>query len=253
MRRDTASGTPIPTVWKSLTKATAVFRRGSLVLVGAGSGTGKSAFMLTKAIKSGAKTVYHTADSRFSTQTARAASIVTGKPVAETLKAVEQGYYFDKELACISQIRFDDDAGPSPEYVAENADLYAYLHGEYPELIIVDNLMDVVSDDGEEGSNNTDKRILQYFKELASDTNACVVVLQHLLGDYDDGTKPPPLSALINKNSKSPAMVLTLYRSDVDRLGVCIVKNRDGEANASGSLRVDLAMDLSFMSIKDLD
>lgn len=255
MRRDKSSGVPIRTVWKTLANATAAFRRGGVVLIGAGSGTGKSAFALTLAIKSGAKTVYFSADSGPGTQLSRAASMLTGTPATETLRAVEQGKFFENDLLEIRRIRWDFDAGPSLDDIEQSLEAYGYLHGEYPELVVVDNLLNVVSDDAGEGGHKVGENILLFLDELARKTGACFVVLHHLVGEYDDGNKPAPMSALRDKVSKIPYMILTLFRSEDpmggERLGVAIVKNRGGKANAAGNYVVELDLDLSVMRIAD--
>lgn len=254
MRKDRSSGRPLKTVWKSLTNAGAIFRRGQLVLIGAGSGTGKSAFALTHAIGSKASAIYFSADSGPGTQLSRAVCMLTGKPLFDVQRAIEKGHFFDEELGEIKRIRWDFDAGPDLDSIEQAVDAYAFLHGEYPEMIVVDNLLNVVTDDDGE-SYKTGENILLFLLELARKTGACVKVLHHLTGEYDDGDKPAPMSALRGKVSKIPEMILTLFREEdpmgQEMLGVAIVKNRSGRANASGSLVVSLPMDLSKMEIRD--
>lgn len=254
MRRDRSSGRPLKTVWKALTNAGAICRQGQLILVGAGSGTGKSAFALTVAIGSQAKAIYFSADSGPGTQLSRAVSMLTGKPLYEVQRDVERGQYFDDVLGEIKRIRWDFDAGPSLDDIENGVEAYGFLHGEYPELIVVDNLLNVVTD--EEGeSYKTGENILLFLVELARKTGACVIVLHHLVGDYDDGNKPAPMSSLRGKVSKIPEMILTLFREEdpmgKGQLGVAIVKNRGGPANAAGNLVIRLDADLSKMEIKD--
>lgn len=244
-------------MWKTLTNATVVFRRGQLVLIGAGPGVGKSAFSLILAIKSGALGLYFSADSGPGTQLSRAASVELDIQTDEALDKIENGYYFDQELAHLKRIRWDYDAGPTLDSIEESVEAYAYLHGDYPELIVVDNLMDVVADSTGDDTSGTFsmQAILQFLKEVARTTGATVVVLHHLTGEYEDGNTPPPLSALRGKVSKVPEIVLNLYRTDSvmgnEAMGVVIAKNRGGKANAAGKITVELEMDLSKMVIKD--
>lgn len=254
MRKNRSSGRPLRTVWRSLTNATAQFRLGTLALIGAGSGTGKSAFALTLAIQSGAKTIYFSADSGPGVQLSRSIAILTGIDMNQVQTAIEKGNYYEAELEKIRRIRWDFDAGPTLDDIEQSVDAYAYLHGEYPELVIVDNLLNVVTeDDGE--SYKTQENILLFLDELARKSGALVLVLAHLVGDYDDGDKPAPMSSLRGKVSKIPAMILTLFRDGDplagERLGVAIVKNRAGQANAAANMVVALEMDLSRMLIED--
>jgi hypothetical protein len=213
MRKDKSSGRPLKTVWKSLTNAGAIFRQGQLVLIGAGSGTGKSAFALTLAIGSQAKAIYFSADSGPGTQLSRAVSMLTEKPLYEVQKDIERGNYYDDVLGEIKRVRWDFNAGPSQDDIEDAVDAYAFLHGEYPEIIVVDNLLNVVTDDDGE-SYKTGENILLFLLELARKTGACVIVLHHLVGEYDDGNKPAPMSALRGKVSKIPEMILTLFREE---------------------------------------
>ena len=58
-----SAGEPLPTVFKALEERGTRFLRGQFVLVAAGAGTGKSAFVLTQALKSKVPTLYFSADS----------------------------------------------------------------------------------------------------------------------------------------------------------------------------------------------
>lgn len=259
LAKDKAGGMPLGEVWETLSASTVVFRRGQLVLVGSGPGVGKSAFALTLAVQSGSKSIYFSADSGPGTQLSRTAAIKLGKETEEITKEIEQGNLFETELVELKRIRWDFDAGPTLDSINESVDAYAYLHGEYPELIIVDNLMDVVADVNGDDSSGTFsmQAILQFLKELARNTGAMVMVLHHLVGEFENGDTPPPLGALRGKVSKVPEQVLNLYRIESvmgpEALGVVIAKNRGGKANAAGKMHVELAMDLSRMVIKDHD
>jgi hypothetical protein len=108
-----------------------------------------------------------------------------------------------------------------------------------------------------EGQRSTVAAVMAYLKTLAHPPNACVVMLHHLTGEYDDGNKPAPLSALIDKVSKLPEQVLTLHRAGLHmgtptQMGVSIVKNRDGSSDASGQLIVYLDYAPDYARLEDL-
>ncbi|WP_245627892.1 DnaB-like helicase C-terminal domain-containing protein [Actinomadura oligospora] len=252
MRSNRSSGQPLPTVWRTLTDATAVFRRPQLVLIASAPGVGKSALALNLAIKSGASCIYFSADSGPGTQLVRSVSILTGRATGEVQRAMERGYAFEKELEPISRIWWEFDAGPSLDLIDKCVTAHGYL-GAYPDICVIDNLMNV--DPGEEGSEaKAHKDILLFGLELARKRNMCVIVLAHLVGEYEDGVTPPPLSALMNKIGKIPELILCPYREETpygEAMGISIPKNRDGIANAAGTYTVSLKMDLNRMAIED--
>ena len=255
IRHDKSSGEPLPDVWKSLTAATAVFRRGQIVVIGGAPGTGKSAFALTLLIKSGCRSIYFSADSGPGTQLVRSVSILTGREVSEVQEAMDKGAAFDDYLKPVSRIWWEFDAGPTLESIEESVRAYSYL-GAYPEIICIDNLLNVDLGESTAQEYQNVENVLLFCQELARTTGACVIVLAHLTGEFEDGTKPPPLGALRGKGGKIPEMVLNIYREEspmgVD-LGVAIVKNRGGTASAACGHTVSLKLDLSRMLIEDMN
>jgi hypothetical protein len=254
--RERSAGQPLETNWPKLKAASVEFRRGQLIIIASGPGVGKSIFALTLAIWSRVNGIYQSADSGSSTQYARAVSVLTNELVAQVQAKMDRGSTaeYDAVLEQIHGLRFDFNAGPTLNDLEDAIYAFGHLHYRYPELLIVDNLSNVVDESGTEGFQGLEN-ILAYLHELARKTNTCVVVLHHLTGFYEDGNTPPPLSALRGKVSKLPELILNLYREDDgfggENLGIAIVKNRGGQANAAGNLTVSLALDLSRMSITD--
>lgn len=247
-------GEPLPIVWGSLRAAEAVFRKPQLVLVASAPGGGKSAMALNLAVKSQVPTVYFSADSGPGTQIPRTVSIVTGQETQAVREAIENGASVTPILReRAPNLWWEFSASPALDTIEETITAYGYL-GRYPDLTIVDNLVDL-DHDGAESEWKAFENSLLFLKELARERNMCIVVLAHLTGEYEDGVTIPPLSGLRGKVSKIPEMILTLYREENplgdESLGVAIVKNRDGRANASGLHTVSLQLDLARMAIED--
>lgn len=242
-----SAGEPIPTVFKSLAAWDFHFRRGQLVLVAAGPGVGKSVLSQNLAMRAGCPALYFSADSDAFTIYKRGAAIVTGhraKDVERDYKAGNSVFY-DNALNALKHVRFDFTAQPGVDDLEDNMNAFALTYGEYPHLVVVDNLINVDPEELAEGSRSSVAAVMAYLKTLAHETNACVVMLHHLTGEYDDGNKIAPMSALIDKVSKLPEQILTLHRAGImagspSQLGVSIVKNRDGQSDASGQLVVYL-------------
>ena len=254
IRQDSSSGAPLKTVWKTLVDATAVFRRGQLVLIGAAPGVGKSAFALNLIVRSSVSAIYFSADSGPGTQLIRTVSLLTGRTVGDVQEAVSRGVTFEDITSTTARIWWEFNAGPTLDDIEESLLAHAYL-GAYPEVVVIDNLTNVDTGDDAGSEHKAMEDILLFALELARNTGACVIVLSHLTGEYEDGTTVPPLSALKGKVGKIPEMVLNLYREENpvggEDLGVAIVKNRNGIASAAGRYTVSLKMDLSRMRIED--
>nr|SBO90598.1 Phage protein [Nonomuraea gerenzanensis] len=213
----------------------------------------------TLLLKSGARGMYFSADSDESEQYSRAVSILTGTPLAEVLEAMEKGETADYDKLLnerLDMVRMDFNAAPTLDDIDNNVRAYAYLYGRWPEVIVVDNLRDVVYDEVAE-THVAQENVLGWLKDLARQTQACVIVLHHVTGEWEDGTRPIPLSGLRGKVGKIPQMCLTLFTEEDEfggqGLGIAIVKNRGGRASSAAKFTVVLDCDLSTMTIQDQD
>jgi hypothetical protein len=141
------------------------------------------------------------------------------------------------------------DSTPDGHDIQNELDAYAMVTGDYPALIVVDNLMDIQTGGFEERQGQD--AVLSFLKQLATRTSAAVVVLCHVVAtgwevdgsgkrqqvDYASGKVPIPLSGLMNKIDKRPRLILTIYEMDENGLGVCVVKNNNGRRDAEGKLQ----------------
>ncbi|SDH17737.1 AAA domain-containing protein [Sinosporangium album] len=216
----------------------------------AAPGVGKSVFALTLAIWAGVPTLYISADSDAATQYARAASMITGHPVAMVQAAIERNEveHYDAAVDGARHIKFVFDSSPSIDDLNRQMLAYGWVYGQWPQLIIVDNASNIYSE--QEGFAGLEE-VMDWLHQLARKTSSCVVALHHVTGDYETGDIPVPLSGLRGKISKLPALVLTANRVFGEpRLNVAVVKNRSGLAAANGSFGTRLGMDLSRMWIE---
>ena len=242
-------GDPLPPVWEQFVNEGIEFRRGSLHLVAAGPGVGKSVFALLLALRTGVPTLYVSADTDAFTTSTRLASAITHQPlriVQDEFAAGMKDKYYPVLAQTRTSIGWVFNKQPTIEDLYEEAEAFAHLHGEYPHLLVVDNLMNIFS---EEDDNTSLRHNSEMLMLLADHTQAAVLVLAHLTGEYDSGDVPPPLSALAGKVSKLPAVILTMFRAQSGDLGICIVKNRFGNAAANGRLRAYLRMNLEKMHL----
>lgn len=252
-----SAGEPLPTVFQSLAGQTVHIRRAQVTLIAAGPGVGKSVMAMTLAAKAGVPAYYFSADTDSFTMRNRVAAMVTGHSLGDVEDAYKErkGGYYDVALnAHAGHIRWHFERHLTLDAIDAEVNAFAMVYGEYPHLIVVDNLKNVYDDsDGEPISK---EEILDWLHQLSGQTNAAVVVLHHLVGQFDSGMEPPPLDALLEKVSKTPELVLCLYRAGRDAmdplLGVCVDKNRTGKADPSGGMVIYLDYDAPHMRLTSI-
>lgn len=219
-------------------------------MLASGPGGGKSAVALTIAYRSRVPTLIIAPDSDAYTSFTRLGAMISGDTTSQVEAAIREGRA-EKYESLVAEtndyIRWDFGGDPGIEDVVESVEAFGHLYGEYPHLLIVDNLGDIYSDNDNE--NTGLKHNLHLLKQLAGESNAATIALHHLTGEYESGDIPPPLSALIGKVSKPSSLVITLFRARYGDVGCCIVKNRFGEADPRGNSRVYLDADLERMRI----
>lgn len=251
------AGDPIPTVFTQLGEEGIHFRRGQFTLISAAPGVGKSLFSLRLALSANVPTFYVSADTDAATTYMRAASMLTGETTYEVERKIEarNTREIDIRMGMLKHLRFSFESPIFLNDFEEDMHMYGHVYGRWPELVVVDNIRNMEGDDGD--AANQDARSCDYLHDFAHKTGASVVGLHHVVGAYDDGTTPVPQSGLINKISKVPEMILTLYRSeDVGTTGhgalfVCPVKNRTGKADPSGNWSIPLRYEPARMSLND--
>lgn len=249
-----SAGEPLPTVFKSLESAGIQFKRGQYVLIAAGAGTGKSAFTLTQALKSGVPTLYFSADSDSYTQSVRSLAIMAGVSVEAANKAVLSDSLGSMADALLNiPIRFNYDASPSLDTIETCVEAYEEVYGEYPALIVIDNITNVrIGGEGDDDPFSGLEGLNDYLHTMARETGACVVGLHHVTGPYNDAEKPIPLSGVKGQISRVPELILTLFRPGPNRIGVSAVKNRGGKSDPSGNDFVELEFTGDMMRIRDV-
>ena len=256
-RGSNTNATPLPDVWKDLAKKQIKFRRGQVCMVAAAPNAGKSMFALIYAVKAKVPTLFFSADTDIATVMMRAASHLSGHSQL-LVEANLNGnrHYYDKHLENMSNIQFVFDSSPSLDDVELEIKAYVELFGVPPELIVVDNLMNVVAESDNEWAGL--RAIMVDFHDMARKTEACVMVLHHVSeqSEYGKDNKPPHRRAIHGKVSQLPALILTLnynHGPHNSELQVAVVKNRFGPHTADGSDYVSLFVNYGVCQISDAD
>ena len=254
-RGSTTNATPLPDVWKDLATKQIKFRRGQVCMIAAAPNAGKSMFALIYAVKAKVPTLFFSADTDIATVMMRAASHLSGHSqllVESNLNS--NRHYYNKHLENMSNIQFVFDSSPSLDDIELEIKAYVELFGIPPELIVVDNLMNVAAETDNEWAGL--RAIMVEFHDMARKTEACVMVLHHVSeqSEYGKTNFPPHRRAIHGKVSQLPALILTLGFDPLDAtLKVAPVKNRFGPHSADGSDFATLFVNYGVCQISDAD
>lgn len=255
-------GQALPDVFPTLAKMGAKLRRGQLSLWAGGPGTGKSAlasFIAANAgygdfNETGVPTLYFSADTDKRTLGNRITASVTKMTVDECEDLLLAGNKSTLKMLndYTSHIWFNWNNGPNLDNIEDEIEAFAHVNGDWPHLIIIDNLKNVwIDTSGEGGEHIRYDRVLDYLHELAGLTNAHIMVLHHVTGFYENGDEPIPLSGILGKVSKPFRLIITLHRPNPEQIGLSIVKNSTGKMDPRGSLICYLGLDLSRQQFLD--
>jgi predicted ATP-dependent serine protease len=248
--RPDIGGEPIPHVFRTFENNQVVLRRAEVSMIAGTPGAGKSTLALALALRANLPTLYLSADTNAHTMAMRLYSMITGVSQSEAEKVISQDPIGARNrLALTSHIYWSFDSNPSLGDIDNEVTAIEELLGESPALIVIDNLMDITMDGGEEFSNM--RNALRELKFLARDTNAAILVLHHTKESYS-GTPCQPRSSLQGMVAQLPALILTVGQQD-GLLGVASVKNRYGKADPSGNSPLWLQFNPEYMFIADLE
>ena len=254
-RGSNTNATPLPDVWKALAAKQIKFRRGQVCMVAAAPNAGKSMFALIYAVKAKVPTLFFSADTDTATVMMRAASHLSGhSQLLVEANLNSNRHYYDKYLSDMENIQFVFDSSPSLDDIELEVKAYVELYGIPPELIVIDNLMNVVAESDNEWAGL--RAIMVEFHDMARKTEACVMVLHHVSeqSEYGKTTEPPARRAIHGKVSQLPALILTLGFDPLNSiLKVAVVKNRFGPHMADGSDGVGLFVNYGVCQISDSD
>jgi hypothetical protein len=222
-------------------------------MVAAAPNAGKSMFALIYAIKAGVPTLFFSADTDTTTVMMRAAAHSSGHNQTTVEQALSaDSHYYDKHFDKLKHIKWVFDSSPSLDDIELEIRSYVELYGEAPELIIIDNLMNVAAETDNEWAGL--RAIMMELHDMARKTEACVLVLHHVSeqSEYGSPTKPPARRAIHGKVSQLPALILTLgYDPYNAELNIAAVKNRFGPHTADASDYAILNVNYGSCQISD--
>lgn len=210
-------------------------------------GAGKTFLALLWALKLDIPTLFFSLDTDPGTMAVRTAAIKTGRNQDEIEKAMAGGEDFSEVIAGNVHYSFLPDA----DLDAVDLEIRAYteMFGAGPELVIIDNLLNVSAD--AESEWNGMRSLMKSFHALCRVTGAAVWVLHHA----SEGTKPfecPPRGAIQGKLAQLPELIISVGQRPTQagvELGVACVKNRRGKADPTGESSIWFRTDLARMQL----
>lgn len=230
-------GVFLPTIFRALEQAKIRARAGTATFVAGPPGAMKTGLVLYWVLRLNKPTLYFSADAEDFEVVERAAAAVSGDSVEKVRQNPAQ---YAEALATVGNVRFVYEDSPTYRDVELEVAAFAEVFGVFPEVIVIDNLMNVVGEQENEWSSMRDTA--RVIHRLTRITRAALFVLHHMADDRIDPTTPASRSKLQGKVGQLPKAILSLALAG-DELRVAAVKNRWGPGDASGQNYVTLYVD----------
>lgn len=256
MRQQAHHAPVVPGMYPSLAARQVAIRRGEVSMIAGAPGAGKSTLALDIATRSGVPTLYCSADTHAHTVSLRLLANLSGREQAAIEPHMNNPQYeqwVKTTLAPSSHIRWCFESAPTIQRIEQEIDAFHELYGDTPDMVVVDNLTDVISDGQDEWGGM--RTLLKDMKFLARFHDTAFLVLHHTSEGWNmqAGTPhTPPRQALQGKVAQTPALVLTVSNHDPGWLYVCPVKSRYGQADPTGFSPVIFQYQPECMRVLDL-
>jgi hypothetical protein len=238
-------GAFLPPVFLALEQAKIRLRSGTATFVAGPPGAMKTGLVLYWVLRLNKPTLFFSADCEPFEIVERSAAAMTGDTMEKVRVNPEAYGEILRENA--GNVRFVYEDSPSYEDVEMEVAAYVEVYGAFPEIIVIDNLMNLVGEaEGEWAAHRDHARVIHKLTRI---TKAALVVLAHMSDDRADPTTPAPRSKLMGKIGALPKVILSLALRETSpgvwTLLVGPVKSRWGPADASGQTYATLFVDPS--------
>jgi hypothetical protein len=229
--------------WKSLAQLEPL--RGSLCVVLAEPGGGKSAFALNWAARLLAPSAVLSLDTDLTTQAVRTAAILGQTPMDVVKQNPVAWSNFLKQRAAHVRM-YDVNVNARETLQLVNAETEFW--GEPPVITVIDNVSNLVREGGYEEYRN----LFVSLHRVARMGNTFVLALHHVTRGHVGRHVPLTLASGQYSGEQEAELVLGLWSKHPDYMNVSVLKNRLGQADASGRLYSSLRFDRPLMSIRDM-
>lgn len=241
----------LPDLFNVLASNGVRFRRGQVTMVAGQPNSGKSLLALFYAVKAKVPTLYISADTDAYTTAIRAAACITG----HTIQSVEDSFtsgagydFYTSELSSLENVQFSFDPSPTLDDIDLTVRAYGEAFGEYPHLIIVDNLMNIAALHDNEWTGMRD--IAKAMHHMSRDTGAAIFLLHHTSEADGRPDLPPSRKSIQGKVSQLPEMIITVaIDHSSGEFRIACVKNRFAKHSPTGDDYTVLYADASRMTL----
>lgn len=209
-------------------------RQGQIIMVAGRSGSQKSGFAMWLAKEWDLPTLYFSGDMSAFTASSRLASSITSKTTEDIERAMAKGGPERNEILAAlagSKMQFAFGSPITWRSIDEELDAFVELHNAYPQVIILDNLMDF--EGGAESDYTAQMAVMASVTEMARDTGATVLIMHHASDKSwdakNDPFSPPSRQEVKGGLSEKPELSLSVALNPNDlRFNIAVIKNRSG-------------------------
>lgn len=227
-------GQPLPGVYDTFTAENIKFRHGATSLIAGAPGSFKSVLalnLMAKWAQQDITSLYFSMDSDEFTVAKRLSGILSGDTAEQFEKNVQNGNAdrYDADLRTLDRCSFEY-RNVDIDGVTLHMKSFEAVHGAYPDVVFVDNLMNTTDDPTDWGGMI---RMILDLDMLARETKSHICVLHHASESWASGHPgmPPPSWAIQGKVSQIPRLVLTVGATDL-MVRLACVKNTNGPQDA---------------------
>lgn len=245
---------PLPDPWPALANSRyeVQFLPAQFMLFAGPSGAGKTFLALDAALKMNVPTLYLSCDSDESTMVTRVTSSITGHSQREVRESMRMGIFKEVYGGWLTNpnLRFEfDPSNPSLQDIAHILEAYHEVEGQYPKMLILDNVMNLEGDSENEWAGM--RKASKALHWIARKTKACLVALHHT-SDPDDKwpSKAPPKWSIQGKITQMSPTIVTVY-TDGYEMWLGVVKHRFGRSDPTAKDPLKFMVDLSKARIWD--
>jgi hypothetical protein len=249
IKRPDAVGTEVVLPWPSLARLVKL-RTKEMLVVGAAPGGGKSMLAVAWAVQNPDYTLYLAQDSP-SSILARMLAYHTGIPIREVYSMFGDARG-RRKLSLVAREITDrvviEQGTVTVEGIRQRVNALREWIGRAPNLIVVDNLIDLDGDGATAAELSFYSRNLSDLKQLAIEEDTLVAVLHHVTRSKEDrddthsqGRGRITLTNLLFAGEREARHVWGVYNDGDKTVRVSVLKQQDGRADPAGNLEVSLA------------